>query len=170
MFSNSFFVPATSYNKNAKSLLDLFNDMTAPIIDDYGTHFRNAPAINLAEDEGNYYIEIAVAGMTKEDFNITLGSANNIIIETKSETAKPVEAEKAEDSKEQTVEAKVDAPQKHYHQLGFKKANFKVQYELPDDTNKDIINATVENGVLTVTLPKKVKEEDHNINRAITIG
>ena len=166
MFSNSFFVPATTYNKNAKSLLDLFNDVTAPIIDDYGTHFRLTPAINLAEDKGNYYIEIAVAGMTKEDFNITLGSANNIIIETKADKA---ETEKAENSKDEVVEAKIETPKKHYHQLGFKKMNFKVQYELPEDTDKDVINATVENGVLTITLPKKVKEEDHNINRAITI-
>ncbi len=166
MFSNSFFVPATTYNKNAKSLLDLFNDVTAPIIDDYGTHFRHTPAINLAEDKGNYYIEIAVAGMTKEDFNITLGSANNIIIETKADKA---ETEKAENSKDEVVEAKIETPKKHYHQLGFKKMNFKVQYELPEDTDKDVINATVENGVLTITLPKKVKEEDHNINRAITI-
>ena len=40
---------------------------------------------------------------------------------------------------------------------------------MPDDVEKDNINAAVNDGVLTIDLPKMTKEEKANVCRAIEI-
>jgi YidC/Oxa1 family membrane protein insertase len=42
-------------------------------------------------------------------------------------------------------------------------------YTLPEDVDKDNIEAKVENGILTVTMPKETKEEQKKATRAIEI-
>ena len=46
-----------------------------------------APAINVVESDKDYKVEVAVPGMTKNDFNIHLGEDNELVIsmEKKSE-------------------------------------------------------------------------------------
>ena len=47
-----------------------------------------APAINVIENDKDYKVEVAAPGMTKDDFKVTLGADNNLLIEMekKSET------------------------------------------------------------------------------------
>ena len=67
------------YNQNW--LPSIFNDF----FDNNWMEKANAtaPAINVVESDKDYKVEVAVPGMTKEDFNIHLGDENELVIYTK---------------------------------------------------------------------------------------
>lgn len=108
------------------------------------------PAVNVIENETDYKVEVAAPGMTKEDFNVHLEGDNQLVIsmEKKNET-------KDDNSK--------------YLRREFSYSKFRQALVLPDDVEKDNINAAVNDGVLTIDLPKMTKEEKANVCRAIEI-
>jgi HSP20 family protein len=58
----------------------------------------------------------------------------------------------------------------HYVRREFSYSNYEQTYTLPEDVNRQGIQAKVENGILTITLPKVTKEEKQKNTRAIEIG
>lgn len=132
-----------------------FDDFFAP------TPWRNEnalPAMNVLETEKDYTVQLAVPGMTKEDFSITLGADDTLIIKA---TRK---GNSNDNSKENS-----DKHRPHYLRREFGFARFEESLTLPDDTNKEAISATVENGVLTIELPKKSAEDLAAMQRVICI-
>lgn len=112
-----------------------------------------APAINVIESEKDYKVEVAAPGMTKDDFNIHLSEDNELVISM----------EKKNETKEE------DKENKKYLRREFSYAKFQQALILPDDVEKDKINANVSDGVLTIELPKRTPEEKAKINRVIEI-
>lgn len=112
-----------------------------------------APAINVLENEKSYDIELAAPGMTKEDFKVTLDEDGDLVInmEKKAETN---EGEKKHG---------------HYLRREFSYSKFQQTMLLPDDADKEKINAQVENGVLKVNIPKLVKVQAPEANKVIEI-
>ena len=110
-----------------------------------------APAINVVESDKDYKVEVAVPGMTKEDFNIHLGDENELVI-----------------SMEKKVENE-DKENKKYLRREFSYTKFQQSLYLPDNVDKEKITANVANGVLTIELPKYSQEEKAKINRVIEI-
>lgn len=111
-----------------------------------------APAINVSESEKEYKVEVAVPGMTKEDFNIHIDEDNNLVISM----------EKKTDNKEEKKDRK-------YLRREFSYSKFEQTMILPDDVDKEKIGAAVENGVLDITLPKLSKENLPKLTRDIEI-
>ena len=111
-----------------------------------------APAINVIESDKDYKVEVAAPGMTKEDFNIHLSEDNELVI-----------------SMEKKNETKEDKGNKKYLRREFSYSKFQQALILPDDVEKDKINANVTDGVLTIELPKRTPEEKAKINRVIEI-
>lgn len=101
-----------------------------------------APAINVKENKDEYNIELAAPGTTKEDFNVNLDNDGNLVIKMEHKDNK-----KDENKKE------------HYLRREFSYSNYEQTLILPDDVEKDKIQAKVENGVLHVTLPRTQKAE-----------
>ena len=99
-----------------------------------------APAVNLIENEADYKIEVAAPGMTKEDFNIHLADDNQLVI-----------------TMEKKNESKNDNSK--YLRREFSYSKFQQALVLPEDVEKDHISASVNDGVLTIDLPKKTQEE-----------
>ena len=57
----------------------------------------------------------------------------------------------------------------HFVRREFSYTKFQQTMLLPDDTNREAINAKVENGVLTVTMPKVKKVEAEKARKQITV-
>ena len=112
-----------------------------------------APAVNVKEDAKAYTMEVAVPGIKKEFCRVNINADGNldIAIENKME-------HKEEDKKQ------------HYLRREFSYSNYQQTYVLPEDIVKDNIAAKVDNGVLTITMPKVTKDEVKKIQRQIDIA
>jgi HSP20 family protein len=113
----------------------------------------NVPAINVKETDSAYTVEVAAAGFTKDDFNVSLDDDNDL----------QITVEKKNEVKEEEDNAR-------YLRRGFSYSKFQHAMILPDDVNKDKIDAKVEHGVLYITLPKLTESETVKKQRQIAIG
>ncbi len=111
-----------------------------------------APAINVIESEKDYKVEVAAPGMTKEDFNVRIDEDNNLVI-----------------TMEKKVENKEEKKEQRYLRREFSYSKFQQTMILPDDVDKEKIAAGVDNGVLTIDLPKISVEEIKKAQRTIEI-
>lgn len=131
-------------------LPDVFNDL-------FDTNWMvktnaTAPAINVIETEKEYKVEVAAPGMTKEDFNIKIDEDNQLV----------VTMEKKQEYKEENKESR-------YLRREFSYTKFQQTMLLPDNVEKEMIEAGVENGVLTVNIPKMSPEKEKKAERLIEI-
>ena len=110
-----------------------------------------APAVNVKEDEKAYTMEVAAPGIKKEYCRVSLNEDGNLSIAI-----------------ENKVEHKEEDKKQHYLRREFSYTNYQQNYSLPEDVVKDKISARVENGILTVTLPKEEKEA--KVSKSIEIS
>ena len=136
------------YNNDQNWLPTFFNDF----FDNDWMMKTNAtaPAINVVESDKDYKVEVAAPGMKKEDFNIHLGENNELVI-----------------TMEQKNENKEEL--KKYLRREFAYSKFQQSFILPDDVEKEKISASVNDGILTIELPKQAPEEKAKVNRVIEI-
>ena len=133
------------------------NDWFPTVFDDF---FNNgfmpranstAPAVNVKESDKEYTMELAAPGIKKEYCRVGINDEGflTIAIENKQE-------HKHEDKKH------------HYLRREFSYSNYEQNYTLPDDVEKDNISAKVEDGILTITMPKTAPKE--KVTKAIEIS
>ena len=111
-----------------------------------------APAINVIEHPDKYELELAAPGMTKADFNVHLDEDGDLVI-----------------NMEKKNEAKEEGHKGHYLRREFSYTKFQQTMLLPDDANRDGIGAKVDNGVLTVSIPKVKKVEPEKTHKQIEV-
>ena len=111
-----------------------------------------APAVNVKEDESAYTMELAAPGIKKESCRVSINDDGNLCIAI-----------------ENKMEHKDEDKKHHYLRREFSYSNYEQIYTLPEDVDKEGIAAKVENGILTVTLPKVKKEEKKEV-KAIEIS
>ena len=108
---------------------------------------NSIPAVNIQEMDHQFIIDVAAPGLEKADFNIKLEDETLTISV----------------SKEKSNEEKTD----QLIRKEFSYFNFERSFNLDGKVDKSDINAVYENGILTLTLPKK--EEVKNIKKKIEI-
>lgn len=129
--------------KRGETIPSLFNDLFRPwesffdtnggsLVPSFGT--INIPAANIIENKDHYEVNLAAPGMKKDDFNIDV--EGNVLT---------ISAEK-EEKKEEKDE--------RYSRKEFSYASFTRSFTLPDWVIKEKIDASYENGLLKVNLPK----------------
>ena len=101
-----------------------------------------APAINVKENDKAYEVELAAPGTTKNDFKVNVDKDGCLTIKMEHKDEK-----KDENKKE------------HYLRREFSYSNYEQALTLPDDVEKDKIEAKVTDGVLHITLPRTGKAE-----------
>lgn len=117
---------------------EVFNDFFDT--DFMGRANATAPAINVKESDGEYTVELAAPGLKKEDFNVNIDRDGNLHIHMESK-----------------AELKDEDKKSHYLRREFSYSKYEQTLLLPDDVDKDRIEAKVNDGVLTVNLPKVEK-------------
>ena len=111
-----------------------------PVINRYYNQKPNQPAVNVKETETAFVLDLAVPGLKKEDFKISV--ANNTL----------TIGYQSADEKDETTEKFTR------HEFGM--TSFERGFRLPKTVNADTITAVYTDGILTVELPKlDVKEE-----------
>ena len=111
-----------------------------------------APAVNVRVDDKAYTMEVAAPGIKKEFCRVSINDEGNLSVAI-----------------ENKVEHKEEEKKHHYLRREFSYTNYEQAYTLPEDVDKDHIEAKVENGILTVTLPRMQKEVK-KLGRTINIG
>ena len=137
--------------RNADSwLTDIFNDF----FDNSWMERTNytAPAINVIENEKEYEVELAAPGLTKEDFQIHIDNEGNLQI-----------------AMEKKNEHKEDHRHGRYLRREFSYEKYAQTLLLPEDVDQEKIEASMENGVLNVHLPKREKTQHPETVKQISI-
>ena len=111
-----------------------------------------APAVNVRVDDKAYTMEVAAPGIKKEFCRVSINDEGNLHVAI-----------------ENKVEHKEEEKKHHYLRREFSYTNYEQAYTLPEDVDKDHIEAKVENGILTVTLPR-IQKEVKKLGRNINIG
>ncbi len=111
-----------------------------------------APAVNVKESAEDYTMEVAAPGIKKEYCRVHINDDGNLSI-----------------SIENKMEHKEEDKKQHYLRREFSYTNYQQNYSLPDDVDREHISAKVENGILTVVLPK-MKKEETKVSRMIEIA
>ena len=138
----------TRKNYNQNWLPSIFNDF---FDNDWMVKANStAPAINVIESEKEYKVELAAPGMTKNDFHVQLADDNTLTISM----------EKKNENKDEN---------KKYLRREFSYSKFEQSMIIPDNVEKEKINASVNDGVLTIDLPKKMNEEKAQASKVIEV-
>ena len=110
-----------------------------------------APAVNVKESEKEYTMELAAPGIKKEFCRVAINDEGNLTIAI-----------------ENKQEHKHEDKHHHYLRREFNYSNYEQSYVLPDDVVKDKISAKVEDGILTITMPKTEPKE--KVTKAIEVS
>ena len=132
--------------RNASTLPDLVSNffdtdvLLAPNLINLNRGFlgnldANIPSVNITEDEKNYKFDLAAPGLEKKDFKV----------ETDHQTL-TISSEKENEHKEEN---------ENYRRREFSYSSFRRSFDLPENSNPEKIDATYENGILKLKLPKK---------------
>ena len=125
---------------------NLFDDDFFPVLSNRSS---SMPAVNIREDEKNYVLELAIPGIDKKDLKIDV---NEDVLTISSET------------KNETEESS-----NGYKRKEFSYTSFCRSFYVPENVNRDKIDANYKDGVLSVELPKQ-EEEKNKIARQIKIS
>lgn len=107
------------------------------------------PAVNIADNEDNYTVEMVAPGLTKKDFKVELDNQLLTI------------------SYQKEVENEQNQP--NYTKREFHYHTFKRSFTLPQTVENEKIKAKYDNGILNVVIPKK-EEAKHKPSRLISIS
>ena len=139
---------------NQYGLTDFFNDFfeNKALEKVSGT----APAINVLENEKEYKLEVAAPGMCKDDFKVHLNKDGNLVIEMEK---KDCECKGKEEDKKEC----------RFLRKEFSYSKFSQTLLLPDNADKEGIEAQVNNGILKVIIPKQEKAKNEDTKREIEV-
>ena len=95
----------------------------------------NVPAVNIIEHKDEYLVSLAVPGMKKDDFTIDV-NGNMLTISSEKEEHK-------------------EEKDKKFTRKEYNYSSFSRSFTLPEEINKEKIDARYEDGVLKIALPRK---------------
>jgi len=129
---------------------DIFNRDLIPSV--FTSNFNTGitlPKVNIKETANDFAVEMAVPGLKKSDFQIDI---DNQVLSISTETKEDNERK-----------------EENYTRREFGYSSFKRTFTLPESVNADKINASYNEGILSILLPKK-EEAKQKPARSIKIS
>lgn len=105
----------------------------------------SAPSVNISEDSKDYKVSVAAPGLKKGDFKIDV--EGNLLT---------ISSEKKEEKEEKDEK---------FTRKEYSYSSFSRSFTMPDGVNKDKIEASYENGILELVLPKSKTEKTNPAKR-----
>ena len=126
--------------KVAERMPSAFDDFFKPWnewFDNGGLRGRamNVPAVNITEHKNEYQVSLAAPGLKKDDFKIDVNG--NMLT---------ISSEKEENKEEKD---------KRFTRKEYSYSSFSRSFTLPEEINKEKIEAKYEDGVLRISMPRK---------------
>ena len=128
------------FNNRTRNTAPYFNNVFDSLFTDAlnkNHAISKTPGVNILESAESYTVEMAAPGLEKADFQINL----------KKDTLSVWAEKKADDA----------APQKNYSRKEFDYLSFARSFVLPETVDAEKIAAEYVNGILTITIGKKVE-------------
>lgn len=110
---------------------------------------RSMPAVNIREDGNSFALDLAIPGINKKDIKIDL---NEDLLTISHEVRN--ESEKNSND---------------YKRREFSCSSFCRSFQVPENVNRDKIEASYRDGILNITLPK-FEEEKHKLTRQVIVS
>lgn len=130
----------SNQSPSIKHFFDIFDDIFEPVfLDDNSV---NRPLHDVIENDNEFILDLQLPGIKKEDINITVNK-NKLIIE----------AERNENK-----DLKYNRKETFY-------GKFEKSFTLPDIADIEKITSSLNDGILTVILPKKLNGENSGIKK-----
>ena len=126
-------------NFNSRSFNSILDKFFQDTFEDNGNGSGFIPAVDIAETEKSFELEVAVPGFKKEDFDLNYNDGQLTI---------------SGERKFETEEKEVN-----YHRRETRYGSFSRTFHLPENVNEGKIQANYQDGILKVTLPKDQKKE-----------
>jgi len=142
-------------SKATERIPSVFNDFLKPWNDwfDGGSGLwgreMNIPAVNIKDQKDDYLVSLAAPGLKKDDFNIDI-DGNMLTISCEKE--------------EKKEEKDVRFTRKEYNYSSFARS-----FTIPDEVNREKIDARYEDGLLKISLPKKEEAKKMAISKHIAV-
>lgn len=125
-------------NRNFSTLFDrFFNESFHEGRKEARQYF--APQVDISESKASFEIAVAAPGMKKSDFKINMNDGSLTI------------------SGERKFEEKKE--EKNYHSVETQYGSFSRTFHLPDNISEEKIEASYEDGILNIIIPKDEKKE-----------
>ncbi|KLT66716.1 Hsp20/alpha crystallin family protein [Pedobacter sp. BMA] len=134
--------------KKNNALMPGFNDIFESVLSDSffaDRKLNTLPAVNISETPESFHIELAAPGLKKEDFKVSV-ERETLTISTQQES---------------------QSSDRTYNKREFSFHSFTRAFTLPESANVDGIQASYNDGILMLTIPKK--EEAKMVTRQIEI-
>ena len=125
---------------------NFFDDDFFPVL---SKRTSSIPSVNVREDDKNFILDVAVPGIDKKDLKIDV---NEDVLTISSESKS--ESEESKDG---------------YKRKEFSYSSFSRSFYVPENVNREKVEANYKDGILTVTLPKQ-EEEKNKVTRKIEIS
>lgn len=107
------------------------------------------PAVNILEEKDSYKVSLAAPGLKKSDFDISL-DGNMLTIKSEREESK-------------------EEKQAKYSRREYSYSSFSRSFNLPEHVNQAQIEASYQDGVLNITLPKKEEARKNPVSKHIAV-
>jgi HSP20 family protein len=141
----------------AKSIMtpSLFNDFFRPWNDWFDeTSLVNKvvtmPPVNITENGDHYTVTLAAPGLKKDDFKVDL-EGNMLTISSEKEEHNEEKGEK-------------------FNRKEYSYSSFSRSFNLPEDVKQDAIDASYEDGVLKIKLPRKEEAKKVAASQRIAVN
>ena len=143
-----------SLAKTSERVPALFDDFFKPWNEWFGNEENlwrrvlTVPQVNITENKDEYMVSLAAPGMKKDDFKIDVNG--NMLT---------ISSEKEENKEEKD---------KKFTRREYSYSSFSRSFTLPDEVNKEKIEARYEDGVLKLSLPRK-EDVKKNLTKSISV-